>query len=52
MENYTGKDDWRCCCIRGTCPYVCRTKQGRKTRVLWGSILYDGMYNVTNEVSH
>jgi len=52
MENYTGSDDWQCCCILGTCSYMCRTKQGRTTRALWGSSPYHGMSSVINEVSH
>jgi len=35
LENYIGTDDWQCRYIRGRCSYVCRTKQGRQTRVLW-----------------
>ena len=31
---------------------VCRTKRGRKTRVLGGISWYRKMYNVIDEVSH
>jgi hypothetical protein len=29
LEIYIGNGDWRCCYIRGSCSYVCRSKQGR-----------------------
>ena len=31
---------------------MCRTKQGRKTRILWGFSCYHTMYNATAEMSH
>jgi len=31
---------------------VCRTKQGRKTRVLWTISWYQSVYNIINEASH
>jgi hypothetical protein len=34
------------------CPYVCRTKQRRKTHALWGISWHYRMYNVIDEVSH
>ena len=51
-ENYNGTDDWQCLYIRGTYSYVCRTKQGKKTRALWGTIWYHRMHNAIAEVSH
>jgi len=33
-------------------PYVCRTKQGKKTHALWGICWYHRMYNVIAEMSH
>ena len=54
LENYSyfGKDDWQCRYIRGRCSCVCRTKQGRKTRVLWGISWYHRMNNAIAEVSN
>jgi hypothetical protein len=52
LKNYIGTDDWQCCYIRGTCSYVCRTKQGRTTRALWETSWYHGMPNAKVEVSH
>ena len=51
LENYNGTDDWQCRYIRGTYFYACRTKQGKKTRVLWGNIWYHRMHNAITEVS-
>jgi hypothetical protein len=31
---------------------MCHTKQGRKTRVLWGFSYYHKMYNATAEMSN
>jgi hypothetical protein len=31
---------------------MCRTKQGRKTRVLWGFSYYHKMYNATAQMSN
>jgi hypothetical protein len=50
-ENYWNRD-CQCCYIRGRCFYVCRTKQGRKTFVLWEISWYRRMYNVIDEMSH
>jgi hypothetical protein len=51
LANHTGTDEWQCRYIRDKCSYVCRTKQGRKTRALWGISWYHRVYNVTAEVS-
>jgi hypothetical protein len=37
--------------FRGTCSYVCRTKQGRKPRSLWGISWHHRIYNVITEMS-
>ena len=50
-ENYWDRD-CQCRYIRGRCFYVCRTKQGRKTLVLWEISWYRRMYNVIDEMSH
>jgi hypothetical protein len=39
FKNYTGKDDWQCRYMSGRCSYVCRIRQGRKTRTLWAIYL-------------
>jgi hypothetical protein len=51
LENHNGYNGQQCR-IRGRCFYVCRTKQGRKTRTLWVISLYYKMHNATAEVSH
>jgi len=38
--------------MRGRCPYVCRIKQARKTRALWGISWYDFMNKVIAEMSY
>ena len=40
LENCIGNDAWQCRYIRGICSYVCRSKQGRKTRALLGISWY------------
>jgi hypothetical protein len=40
LNNYIGTNDEQCRYIIGRCRYVCRTKQGWKTRALWGNSWY------------
>lgn len=40
LENCIGNDAWQYRYIRGICSYVCRSKQGRKTRALLGISWY------------
>jgi len=51
FENYIGMDDWQCHYIQDRCSCVCRTKESRKTRALWGISWHQRMYNTT-DVSH
>jgi len=51
LENYIGTDYFQLCYIRGRRCYVCRTKQGRKTRALWGISWYIRICNVIAQVS-
>ena len=46
LESYIGTYDWKCHNIRGRCPYVCRTKNGRKTRAFWGISWLHWIYSV------
>jgi len=52
LEGYTGTDDWNYRYIPGTCSYVYRTKQGRKTRALWEISWFHKMCNVINKALH
>ena len=49
LENYIRTDEWQCRYIRGRCWYECRTKQGRKTRALWGNRMYKFIAVVSHE---
>ena len=50
FANYIGINDWQHRYIRSRYYYVCRIKQGRKTRVLWGNTRYHRMCNVIAEI--
>ena len=45
-------DEWQCRYTRGRRSRVCRTKRGKKIRVLWAISWYHRMYNFLDEVSH
>jgi hypothetical protein len=52
LEDYIGTDGWQRRYILGRYSYVNRTKQGRKTRALWGISYYHRMCNAIAEVWH